>query len=153
MVWTFPHRLVPSSALHGSSGLEIGGIALSALAAEHGTPVIVYDEEDLRRRCAEVVRAFPDGASYAGKAFLCRAMARLVPEEGLGIAVASSGELAIALAGGVPAAALTLHGNNKSDAELGAAIAAGVGRIVIDSWDECDRVSALADARGSTSVV
>jgi diaminopimelate decarboxylase len=153
MGWTFPHRLLPSSALPGNAGLQIGGVALSALAAEHGTPVVVYDEEHLRQRCAEVMRAFPDGASYAGKAFLCRAMARLVHEDGLGIDVASSGELAIALAGGVPATALTLHGNNKSDAELGAAIAAGVGRIVIDSWDECDRVSALAGAHGSSCVV
>lgn len=153
MGWTFPHQLLPSSARPGSAGLEIGGLALATLVAEHGTPLLVYDEEHLRRRCAEVTRAFPDGASYAGKAFLCRAMARLVHEEGLGIDVASSGELAIAMAGGVAAAALTVHGNNKSDAELGAAIAAGVGRIVIDSWDECDRLSALADAHGSTCAV
>jgi diaminopimelate decarboxylase len=153
MGWTFPDRLLPSSAFAGDSGLQIGGVPLSALAAEHGTPVVVYDEEHLRQRCAEVMQAFPDGASYAGKAFLCRAMARLVHEEGLGIDVASSGELAIAMAGGVPAAALTLHGNNKSNAELGAAITAEVGRIVIDSWDECDRVSALADAHGSTCLV
>ena len=153
MGWSFPYHLLPSSALPGDAGLHIGGIPLSALAAEHGTPVVVYDEEHLRRRCAEVMQAFPDGASYAGKALLCRAMARLVHEEGLGIDVASSGELAIAMAGGVPASGLTLHGNNKSSAELDAAIAAGVGRIVIDSWDECDRVAALADEHGSTCVV
>ena len=153
MSWTFPHQLLPSSALSGGAGLQIGGIAVAALAAEHGTPLLVYDEEHLRRRCAEVVRAFPDGASYAGKAFLCRAMARLAHEEGLGVDVASSGELAIAMAGGVPAAALTVHGNNKSDAELNAAITARVGRVVIDSWDECDRLSALADAHGATCTV
>ncbi len=153
MGWTFPSQLLPSSARSGDAGLQIGGIPLSALAEEHGTPLIVYDEDHVRQRCAEIMRAFPDGAAYAGKAFLCRSMARLVHEEGLGIDVASSGEVAIAMAGGVPATALTLHGNNKSNAELGAAIAAGIGRIVIDSWDEYDRLSALADAHGSRRAV
>jgi diaminopimelate decarboxylase len=85
----------------------------------------------------------PDGAIYATKAFLCRAMARLAAEEGMRLDVATGGELAVALAAGVPADRLVLHGNNKSHAELARAIDAGVGRIVVDSDDELDRIEAL----------
>jgi len=146
---SFPTELLPSSARSSELGLVVGGVPVAALAAEHGTPLIVYDEDHLRQRCADVRRAFPDGASYAAKAFLCRSVARLVHEAGLGIDVASGGELAIALGGGVPASALTLHGNNKSSDELGAALDVGIGRIVIDSWDELDRMSGLADTHGA----
>jgi diaminopimelate decarboxylase len=146
---SFPTELLPSSARPSERGLVVGGVPVAALAAEHGTPLIVYDEDHLRQRCADVRRAFPDGASYAAKAFLCRSVAQLVHEAGLGIDVAGGGELAIALGGGVPASALTLHGNNKSSDEVGAALDVGVGRIVIDSWDELDGLSGLADNRGA----
>ena len=83
------------------------------------------------------------GAIYATKAFLCRAMARLVHEEGLRLDVATGGELEVALAADVPADRLVLHGNNKSLAELRRALSVGVGRIVVDSYDELDRIGSL----------
>jgi diaminopimelate decarboxylase len=88
----------------------------------------------------------PDGAIYATKAFLCRAMARLVAEEGMRLDVATGGELAVVLSAGVPAERLVLHGNNKANWELRAALDAGVGRIVVDSLDELDRIEALVRA-------
>jgi diaminopimelate decarboxylase len=114
---------------------------LEALAGEHGTPLFVYDEDFLRGRCREFARHFGAGhVAYASKAFLCRAMARLVAEEGLKIDVATGGELHVALAAGFPAARMVFHGNNKSDAEIAAARDAGVGVIVADSFIEIDRL-------------
>ena len=141
-----PRRLLPdTSAVDGDGGLTIGGCRVDELAAEFGTPVFVYDEAHLRARCREAVAAFgPERAVYATKAFLCRAMARLAYEEGMLLDVASGGELHVALAAGVPANACTLHGNNKSTAELRQAIEAGVRSIVVDSFDEFDRLDALA---------
>src|SRR5262249_59457904 len=101
-------------------------------------------EEDLRRRWREAVAAWGPGVAYASKAFLCRAMAQLADEEGMAIDVSTGGELHVALAAGVPAARLVLHGNNKSDAELSRALAVGVGRIVVDSFDEIGRLERLA---------
>ena len=121
----------------------------AGVAAEFGTPTFVYDEDELRRRCREYVVGFgPDAVAYAGKAFLCAAMARLVVEEGLHLDCATGGELHVAVSAGVPGARIVLHGNNKSEAELTAALDAGVGRIVVDSFDELDRLEALARARG-----
>lgn len=107
---------------------------------EHGTPLFVYDEEHLRRRCREAVAAFGDGVAYASKAFLCTAMAALAHQEGMCIDVSTGGELHVALAAGVPADRLVLHGNNKSEAELARAVEVGVGRIVVDSFAEIDRL-------------
>lgn len=120
--------------------LSVGGVDLLALAAEAGTPVFVYDEHHLRTRCREAVAAFGDGVAYASKAFLCKAMAALAHEEGMCIDVSTGGELHVALAAGVPPHRLVLHGNNKSPAELTRAVEAGVGRIVVDSFDEIDRL-------------
>src|SRR6185295_20082448 len=104
------------------------------LAEQFGTPLFVYDETHLRARCREYVAAFgADRVAYAGKAFLCRAMVRLVAEEGLHLDVATGGELYVALAAGFPPARIVFHGNNKSTAELRAALEAGVGRIAVDS--------------------
>lgn len=121
----------------------------AGIAAEFGTPTFVYDEDELRRRCREYVSGFgPEAVAYAGKAFLCAAMARLVVEEGLHLDCATGGELHVALGAGVPGARIVLHGNNKSEAELAAALDAGVGRIVVDSFDELDRLEALARDQG-----
>ena len=145
-----PHHLLPLTASVGEDGrLSIGGVDVVDLAAKHGTPLFVYDELHLRERCREAVAAFGDGASYAGKAFLCKAMAALVAEEGMGIDVATGGELHVALAAGTDPGRIVLHGNNKSSAELSAAVDAGVGRIVVDSHDELDRLEALV-ADGAT---
>ena len=138
-------RLLPDSATVGADGsLFVGGCSLLDLAERFGTPLFVYDCAHVRARCREAVAAFGAGrVIYATKAFLCRAIARLVHEEGLRFDVATGGELHVVLAAGVPAGACVLHGNNKSDAELRQAIAAGVGRIVVDSFDELDRLDAI----------
>ncbi len=144
-----PRRLLPDSATVDDDGaLCLGGVAVADLAARFGTPLFVYDEAQLRDRCREAVTAFGPGVSYASKAFLCRAMATLVHEEGMAIDVSTGGELHVALAAGVPAAALVMHGNNKSDEELTRALEVGVGRIVVDSFDELDRLDRLVPELG-----
>ena len=140
-----PMSLLPDSAeVLADGSLAIGGCSVAEVAAAHGTPVFIYDEMHLRARCREAVAAFgPGRAVYASKAFLCGAMARLAYEEGMLLDVASGGEMFVALHAGVPADALTLHGNNKSVAELRMAIERGVRHIVVDSFDELDRLDAL----------
>jgi diaminopimelate decarboxylase len=128
----------------GADGhLRVGGVDLVALAEEMGTPLFVYDEAHLRARCREAVAAWGEGVAYATKAFLCRAMARLAYDEGMWLDVSTGGELHVALSAGVPAARLVMHGNNKSVEELARALEVGVGRIVIDSFDEIDRLATL----------
>ena len=140
-----PLHLLPMTAeVQANGSLAIGGCDIGELAAQFGTPLFVYDEAHLRARCAEAVAAFgPGRAYYATKAFLCTAMARLAYEEGMHLDVASGGELYVAMRAGVPANALAFHGNNKSVAELRMAITEGVRHIVVDSFDELDRLDAL----------
>ena len=136
--------------------LVVGGLDVRDLVAEHGTPCYVLDELDLRGR-ARVMRlvfeaAFADiGAQvdvfYAGKAFLSVAVARWVAQEGLHVDTATGGELGVALFAGVPGDRIGLHGNNKSDAEIARALDARVGRIVLDSLEEVDRVAEAAGTR------
>jgi diaminopimelate decarboxylase len=126
---------------------------VSELAAEFGTPLFVYDEDHLRARCREAVATFGGGVAYAAKAFLCLAMARLVHEEGMDLDVATGGEMHVALVAGVPPERLVLHGNNKSDAELVRARGVGVGRIVVDSFDELDRLDRLHAGDGRMPAV
>jgi diaminopimelate decarboxylase len=142
-VTAIPQHLLPMTATVAGGRLEVGGCDVVELAERHGTPVFVYDELHLRERAREAVAAFGDGATYASKAFLCRAMARLVAEEGMGIDVSTGGELHVALAAEVPPARITLHGNNKSSDELARALQVGVGRIVVDSDVELDRIERL----------
>ncbi len=140
-----PAYLLPDTAEVGPAGrLRVGGVDVLDLVSEVGTPVFVYDEEHLRRRCREARQAFGPRVAYASKAFLCRAMAALAHEEGCCIDVSTGGELAVALAGGVPAGRLVMHGNNKSEVELASALSGGVGRIVVDSFDEIDRLARLS---------
>jgi diaminopimelate decarboxylase len=139
--------LLPATATVDQRGhLCVGEIDVLDLAAEFGTPLFVYDEYHLRRACREAVAAWGDGVAYAAKAFLCRAMARLAHEEGMHLDVASGGELHVALSAGVPAEKLILHGNNKSEEELATALEHGVGRIVVDSFDEIARLGRLLDS-------
>ncbi|HVR32016.1 MAG TPA: diaminopimelate decarboxylase [Acidimicrobiia bacterium] len=136
-----PRDLLPdTTVVDGAGHAFIGGCSLLELADRFGTPLFVYDAAHLRARAAEAVAAFGDGAIYASKAFLCRAVARLVFEAGMGIDVATGGELHVALDAGVPADRLVFHGNNKSEREIGLGLAAGVGRIVVDNFDELDRI-------------
>ncbi|MGW1145621.1 diaminopimelate decarboxylase [Streptomyces sp. NPDC002454] len=133
--------LLPRTATTGPAGLAVGGVPLTELAERFGTPLFVYDEEHLRGRCREAVAAFgPGRVAYASKAFLCTAMARLAHEEGLLLDVASGGELRTALRAGVPADRIVLHGNNKDVAELRTAAEVGVRHVVVDSFDELDRI-------------
>lgn len=137
--------------------VTVGGVGVRTLAAQHGTPAYVLDEADLRARARGYRRAFETafaeiGAGidvyYAGKAFLSVAVARWVHEEGLRVDTATGGELAVALRARVPGAHIGLHGNNKSDAEIARALDAGVGRIIVDSLVEIDRVADAVAARG-----
>ena len=136
--------LLPSSSVVGDDGrLTIGGCDVVGLAEEFATPLFVYDEAHLRAACREAMAAWGDGVAYATKAFLCVAMARLAHEEGMCLDVSTGGELHVALTAGVPASQLVLHGNNKSTEELAAALSVGVGRIIVDSFDEIDRIERL----------
>jgi len=138
-------HLLPDTSEIVDGRLRIGGCDVHSLATAHGTPLFVYDEAHLRARCAEARAAFGDDAVvYATKAFLCTAMARLAHQEGLLLDVATGGELYVALRAGVPAHQCVMHGNNKSTAELREAMTVGVRHIVVDSFDELDRIETLA---------
>ncbi len=139
-----PRALLPDSAQAGPAGeLVIGGCSTLELAAEFATPLFVYDEAQLRSRCRQAVEAFGPGVSYATKAFLCRAMAKLATDAGMHLDVSTGGEYHVARAAGVAPRQLVLHGNNKSVDELAVALDEGVGRVVVDSFDELDRIEAL----------
>ncbi len=139
-----PTHLFSSTMTVRSDGhLLIGGVAARTIAEEVGTPVFVYDEDHIRARLREAVAAFSGTIAYASKAFLCRAMAEIVAEEGVHLDAASMGEIYVALQGGVSPAKIVFHGNNKSTRELEYATSIGVGRIVVDSFDELERLNAL----------
>ncbi|MEV0253526.1 diaminopimelate decarboxylase [Streptomyces sp. NPDC050732] len=126
---------------HGD--LAVGGVPLTDVAERYGTPTYLIDEDDVRTRCRTYRQAFPDAeVLYAAKAFLCRAMAHWMDEEGLGLDVCSAGELELAVTTGFPADRIVLHGNAKSPHDLRAALRLGVGRIVIDSASEIARLAA-----------
>ncbi|MCW2539463.1 MAG: lysA [Frankiales bacterium] len=142
-------RIWSANASRTGGVVTVAGVPVTDLAARFGTPLFALDTEDLRQRAAGYVQAFA-GADvfYAGKAFLCTAVARIVSEQGLGIDVCTSGELAVALRAGVDPARIALHGNNKSRSELHAAVTAGVGRVVLDSAVEIDRLAEIAAVAG-----
>ncbi|GAB3845503.1 diaminopimelate decarboxylase family protein [Nesterenkonia populi] len=155
-------KLFPSDAGRTAEGeLTLGGIPVSQLAAEHGTPLYVVSEADFRRRARAFREAFAEAFApetevdvfYAGKAFLTTHAARWAAEEGLNIDTASGGELSLALAAGIEPRRIGLHGNNKSDAEIVQALRTGVGRVIADSLDELFRISDLATGLGVTAPV
>ena len=143
------NALVPllwsSTARKNDDGaLEVGGVDLRDLVAEHGSPAYVLDEADFRGAGPGLPEAFGDyDVYYAGKAFLCTTVARWVAEEGLCLDVCSAGELTVALRAGFDPARIGYHGNNKTTDELRRAVEAGVGRIVVDSFHEIDRLAAV----------
>ena len=141
-----PWDLLSDTAEIVEGRLNVGGCDVIDVAGRFGTPVFIYDEEHLVSRCSEAVAAFGDGVAYASKAFLCKAMARVAHQAGMHIDVATGGEMHIALAAGVPGDRLVFHGNNKSTDELALAIDAGVSRIVVDSFDEMDRIESLVSS-------
>ena len=145
--------VLPDTAVVEAGRLCVGGAALSDLACEHGTPLYVYDEATLRARA----RAYRDAlAGYPGSArtvYACKANAtvgllHVLIEEGMGMDVASEGELAHALAAGAAPERLVVHGNNKSDADVRAAVAAGAGLLVVDHLQELDQVERIAAEQG-----
>jgi diaminopimelate decarboxylase len=139
----------PTSACRRDGELQLGGVPVSELVAEHGTPALFLDEADLRGRARAYAAALPNvDVYYAAKAFLCSAVAHWIAEEGLGLDVCTGGELAVALAADFPSTRLALHGNNKSTAELDRAVTAGVDRVVVDSFDEIDRLGDVAARHG-----
>jgi diaminopimelate decarboxylase len=161
------NALVPALWAHsvrrGEAGaLTVGGLDVRQLASEFGTPAYVIDEDDFRSRAREFKQSFKEafqdlcgGADvyYAGKAFLCTSVARWIHEEGLHLDVCSGGELAVAIRAGFPADLVGFHGNNKSVAEIEAALRHGVGRTVVDSFEEIDRVAAAAGRLGVVAPV
>ncbi|MCC8250998.1 diaminopimelate decarboxylase [Saccharothrix luteola] len=149
-------RVWPRNAGRGDDGaVRLAGVDVRQLAQDHGTPLFVMDEGDFRARCREHAEAFgdPTRVHYASKAFLSVAVARWVAEEGLSIDVASGGELAVALRAEFPPERIALHGNNKSAAELTAAVEAGVGVVVLDSFYEIARLDQVARERGRVQPV
>jgi diaminopimelate decarboxylase len=155
-VWSRGAARTPSGVL------EIAGLDVRALVAEYGTPVYVVDEADARGRALEIRESFDREFArvgsrakvyYAGKAFLTTEVARWMIAAGLNIDVCSGGELAVALAAGVDAARLGLHGNNKSVAEIDRAVSVGIGAIVIDSPIEIERVATAAARHGRVQPV
>src|SRR4051812_30545394 len=137
------------SRLNERGRLEIGGCDVIEIAEEFGTPAYVYAEDEIRSRAREYMRAFGDRTEhfeviYAGKAFPCTAAYRILAAEGLSCDVASGGELYLALRGGFKPERIYMHGNNKSVEEIEYAVEQGVGCLVIDSFDELDRLEKIA---------
>jgi diaminopimelate decarboxylase len=145
----FPYK----SEINQSGHLVIGGCDTVELARKYGTPLYVFDEATLRRRCREFKdefgKRYPDTTVvYASKAFLNKAMAALLKDEGMGMDVVSGGELYMAESAGFPMDMVYFHGNNKSVDELRTALKRHVGRIVVDSLDELNTLAALAEESG-----
>jgi diaminopimelate decarboxylase len=144
----------PASATRNSAGeITIGGLSVTEIAAEYGTPVFIFDEADVRKRARDYVAAFKvddieTSVHYAGKAFMTTKIAQWVSEEGLGIDVASVGELEVALRAGIDPAQIVMHGNNKSVKDLERAVEVGIGRVVIDSLIEIERLNSIAASAG-----
>jgi diaminopimelate decarboxylase len=140
------------------SRLEIGGLAADELAERFGTPLYVYDEDEIRRRARAYVAALesypgPSRAVYACKANSTVGVIRVLADEGLGADVASAGELASALRAGVDPASIVVHGNNKSDADLASAVAARTGLVVVDHFGELEQLERIAAEAGRVQPV
>ncbi|MEU7243991.1 diaminopimelate decarboxylase [Streptomyces sparsogenes] len=144
LVGLFP----PGTTQDATGGLVLGGVPVAVLAETYGTPSLVVDEASIRARA----RRYADGlaarwpnsrVTFASKAFPCTAVNRLLAEEGLGIDVAGGGELALALASGADPAGLVVHGNAKTEEELRLAVDAGAGTIVVDNFDDIDKLEKI----------
>src|SRR4051795_5797958 len=144
------HVLPLGSRINARGHLEVGGCDVVELAAEFGTPAYVYAEDDIRGRARAYLDAFRARTDdfeviYASKAAPFVAACRVAREEGLSIDVASGGELQAALRAGFEPGRIYLHGNNKTSADLRQAIEAGVGHVIVDSFDEIDRLERILD--------
>jgi diaminopimelate decarboxylase len=144
--------LFPSGTTQADDGmLTVGGVRLDAVAEEHGTPALVVDEATLRARAREYLSSFRDrwpltDVHFASKSFPCTAIQRVMVEEGLGLDVAGGGEILSAIAAGADPAKVLLHGNAKTTEELQIALDHGLGLVVVDNFDDIDRLEALVPA-------
>lgn len=150
--------VLPKTADVIDGHLHIGGVDMVELAREQGTALYVYDETDIRERMSLYLNAFRSRYEnsdivYASKAFLNKALVKIVEEEGLCLDVSGGGELARALSAGFPASRIFVHGNNKTPVELEEAIDSGVGRIVVDSLEELGRVSEISKQKNKTQPI
>jgi diaminopimelate decarboxylase len=149
----------PNSSRRNEVGeLTIGGVGVKTLVAKYGSPLFIFDEEQVRSRARNYLKAFntaqiPTDVYYASKAFLSTKVAKWLVEEGLRIDVCTQGELEVALLAGVDPAKILFHGNNKSVTELERAVDVGVGRIVVDSLIEIHRLNQIAAVKGVTQQV
>ena len=130
--------------------LEVGGCDVVELAEEHGTPAYIYAEDDMRERARSYRAAFAGhgidfDVLFASKSFPCTAAYRLFAEEGLSVDVASGGELHMALRSGFEPGRIHMHGNNKTDEEIVLASRAGIGHLILDSFDEIERCERLLE--------
>ncbi|MHA7725199.1 diaminopimelate decarboxylase [Corynebacterium hesseae] len=153
---SLPAHVWPRNAARDSNGVvSIGGVALTELAAEYGTPLYVFDEQDFRSRCRDMAQAFggPDHVHYASKAFITKRIVRWVDEEGLCLDVASLNEAKLALAAGFPAERMTAHGNNKEDEYLQLCVDKGIGHVVLDNEEELSRLNSIAASAGRVQPV
>jgi diaminopimelate decarboxylase len=147
--------LLPLTAQVNNKGhLTIGGCDATELAAEFGTPLYVFDEAGIRHQCAEFKHEFGSRyenttVSYSTKAFINKALAQLLDEEGMGLDVVSGGEISIARAANFPMERVFFPGNNKSAVELELALECGVGHIVVDNFHELEMLEGMAKARGA----
>ncbi|MBO20169.1 MAG: diaminopimelate decarboxylase [Chloroflexi bacterium] len=152
----FPQSVFPDTAQIDSKGeLSIGGCSASDLADEYGTPVYVLDEETLRARCRSFIdefrKLYPNtNVSYASKAYINPALARIFQEEGMGFDVVSGGELATLIASEVSTGEIYFHGNNKTPQELSEALNNSIGWVVVDSFHELRLLDQLAGEAGKT---
>ena len=152
-------KIWPDTADRNSKGeIIIGGLSVTSLVEEYGSPLFIFDEAHIRERARQYLSAYntaevPTDIYYAGKAFLSTTVAKWLVEEGLRIDVCTGGELAVALKGGINPENIEVHGNNKSVEEIEQAVAAGVGIIVMDSLFEIERVAAAAKSAGKVQRV
>ncbi|RDH76495.1 diaminopimelate decarboxylase [Mycolicibacterium moriokaense] len=138
----------PGTRTDADGTVVVGGCRLDDLAAEFGTPAIVVAEEALRNRARAYLEAFRSrwprcDLAFASKSFPCTAVQRVMVEEGLHLDVAGGGEILTALKAGADPARLVMHGNAKTDEELELAVEHGVGLVVVDNFDDIDRLERI----------
>src|SRR5215467_122671 len=148
---TLSSRLLPDTATFSDDMLHIARHSISDLVQEFGTPLYIYDRDTIVNACASYFHVFQEfyHASafeilYASKAYLSPLIAQLMAQQGMGLDVVSGGELLVARIANFPMGKIAFHGNNKSEEELRQALELGVGRIVLDNWNELDRLTRLA---------
>lgn len=154
----FPTILPETAAVNEAGHLTLGGCDVLDLVAEFGSPLYVFDEVTLRNKCREYFHEFGSRyphvrVLYASKAYTGRALAQLLAQEGMGLDVVSAGELAIAQSVEFPLDRVYFHGNNKGEDELRMALAADIGRIVVDNFYELELLDRLAGELGKVQDV